>query len=293
MKTKKFRKIVVASVVYSVLILLLLGENTYWDMDDMVTPFFIFTAPVWIFWSAVWVNPERFDSFFRSDSGENIKSRQWVYVDKETAKTHKYYGIGGWALFLAFSYVASFIVGVYIFITFADFLDDLLKIVMALGLTIHIVVFYSLVTHQEYFQKLFIFTFVISILLYIGTTIYLNKLDPRGIADAVRGLIWMVYIVRSKRINITIRHRLRMGEEYLLANGNVDKKDTHRKVTITDNEELNYELLKAVMNGDEKSIRSLLNSGADPNAKNSMGYSAIDYARGHGYSRIERILETF
>lgn len=217
MQTKKFRLSVVISIIYSVFVLLLLGEAERWDLDDMVLPFAVFTAPVWIFWSAVWISPERFEGFFNpklKDDANNPK--RWVYVSEAVAKTHEYYGIGGWALFLAFSYVIGFIVTAYFFLTFIDAFDDVLKAAILLELSIQVFVFYALVTHKQYFQKLFISACILSILLYAGVTIHLNELDPRGIADIVRGLVWIVYVVRSKRINITTRNRYRKREEHLL-----------------------------------------------------------------------------
>jgi len=295
MKTKKFRMTVVISIVYSVFVLLILGEEEYWDLDDMVLPFAVFTAPVWIFWSSVWVSPERFERFFNPDLKKNGTAQEkWVYVSEKVARTHKYYGISGWAFFLAFSIAAGFPISAFMLFSFIDVISDIMKVAVILELSLSVFVFYALVTHNIYFQKIFIITYVILVMLFGGIAIYSNYLDPRSIADMIRGLIWMVYVIRSKRINITTRHRFRRGDENLIVTAQNESSSTNNEKTPASkasSEELNYNLLKAVMHENTDKVIELMRDGADPYARNSLGYSAIDYARGHGYSHIERILK--
>jgi hypothetical protein len=49
-------------------------------------------------------------------------------------------------------------------------------------------------------------------------------------------------------------------------------------------------LVEAVISNDLNLVKSLVSEGANPKAKNKMGYAALDYARGHGFSDIETYL---
>ncbi len=55
--------------------------------------------------------------------------------------------------------------------------------------------------------------------------------------------------------------------------------------------DVNDDLVTAVTNNDIKVVANCLALGANPNKVNKTGYSAIDYARGHGYSDIQDVLE--
>lgn len=51
------------------------------------------------------------------------------------------------------------------------------------------------------------------------------------------------------------------------------------------------ELFEATRAGDFSRVKVLVASGANPNVKDSSGYSPADYARGHGFSEIQEFLE--
>ena len=54
---------------------------------------------------------------------------------------------------------------------------------------------------------------------------------------------------------------------------------------------LEEELISAVNNHQADRVETLVNEGANPNLKNELGYSALDYARGHGYDIILKYLQ--
>ena len=60
------------------------------------------------------------------------------------------------------------------------------------------------------------------------------------------------------------------------------------KIEIND---VNNDLILAISNNDMKAVINCLALGANPNKKNSDGYTAIDYARGHGFRDIHDVLE--
>ena len=67
-----------------------------------------------------------------------------------------------------------------------------------------------------------------------------------------------------------------------------------KSATITVKEKTHDEidsLISATINNDINSVIEILNSGANPRTKDSSGYTAIDYARGHGYNAIQELLE--
>lgn len=52
------------------------------------------------------------------------------------------------------------------------------------------------------------------------------------------------------------------------------------------------ELFEATRAGDFGRVQALVASGVNPHMKDSSGYSAADYARGHGFSEIENFLKS-
>lgn len=54
--------------------------------------------------------------------------------------------------------------------------------------------------------------------------------------------------------------------------------------------EKDEQLFEATRAGDLSRIQTLIASGANPHAKDASGYTAEDYARGHGFSEIETFL---
>jgi len=250
MKTKstKFRIYVVLSVVWAVIVLLSVTGNArdYWDFSDYAIPFTIFTAPVWILWSSVWVWPSKFDAFF--DPKPNSKDlKQWVNVDETTAKTHPYYGVGGWAILITIGLFLAPIRILSEFYTQDVNFDDVAHIsgFMALyraeeiinwllsGLSL--ITAYCLLSHKAGFQKLYLTLVLVSIFVPIvdavavidvfensGVKIGVNDLFSgqeifRQIAVSIASLLWVMYVFRSKRINITTRKRLRKKHMHLLS----------------------------------------------------------------------------
>lgn len=51
------------------------------------------------------------------------------------------------------------------------------------------------------------------------------------------------------------------------------------------------ELFEATRAGNLDRVKELIESGANPNAKDSSGYTPVDYARGHGFHEIQKFLK--
>lgn len=69
-----------------------------------------------------------------------------------------------------------------------------------------------------------------------------------------------------------------------------EKLSTNRVVAAESVPDLTIKLIDAVTANDIKLVSNLLAVGADPSSKDSNGYSAIDYARGHGHDAVLGVL---
>ncbi len=56
--------------------------------------------------------------------------------------------------------------------------------------------------------------------------------------------------------------------------------------------EQSINLIEKVIDNDIDGVNMALYNGGNPNEINSTGYSALDYARGHGYAAIQHILQS-
>jgi hypothetical protein len=66
---------------------------------------------------------------------------------------------------------------------------------------------------------------------------------------------------------------------------------TEEAEPIPHNPTLDEELFGAVIAGELRRVKYLVASGANPNTKNSMGYSPLDHARGNCHTEIEEFLK--
>ena len=248
-RTSKFRLFVVLSVVWLIIVLLSISGNArrYWDFSDYAIPFFIFTIPVWVFWSSVWVWPSRFNEFFDSKTNPTkSKSKGWVIVEEHIAKTHPYYGVGGWAILVIIGLVLSPLRMLFEFYSQSiDFnnvshisgfmlLYRMEEIANWLVSGLCVLAAYYLISYKAAFQKLYLIIFIAGIFIPIIDTIavvqvfrnsgininfndiFTGKEMGRQFAMSIVGLFWLLYVFRSKRINITTRNRLRRKHMHLL-----------------------------------------------------------------------------
>jgi hypothetical protein len=249
LKSTKFRILVVLSIVWAVIVLLAVTGNasSYWDFADYAIPIVMFTAPVWLFWSSAWIWPSKFKDFFNSTSNSK-DNNQWVYVEESVAQTHVYYGVGGWATLIVLVLALSPLKMLVEFYADNINLDDLAHIsgfvaVHRFGeVTTWILAGFSFLTlfylikHKPYFQKMYLILVITSIIfLIINTIVAIAVFDNSGInisinefftdqeiikyiALQISSLLFLLYVFKSKRINITTRKRLKKKDMHLLNN---------------------------------------------------------------------------
>ncbi len=231
------------------MVLLVVTGNArrYWDFSDYAIPIIIFTSPVWIFWSSAWIWPSKFDDFFNSKSNTNSKElKRWVYVDNSVAQTHIYYGVGGWAVLIIIGLILSPLRVLGEFYTQdINFNDAALisgfmtlyraeEIANWLVSGLSVITAYYLLTHKPAFQKLYLTLVLVSIFMPVvdtiavfavfqnsGINIDINDLYTKHeiikqIAMTIVSLLWLLYVFKSKRINITTLKRLRKKHMHLL-----------------------------------------------------------------------------
>jgi hypothetical protein len=225
----RFRLLVVISVIYVALV------STTYNLD--FNKFIWLVSPIWVFWSSVWIWSSTFENFFgvSEQAKKNKELNEWVYWDTERAKKHKYYGIKGWALLLAIGIGFSIIGSVFIEVFNAVLeIDDALvekypdykqvlifsNIQYWVSVVLSLIVLYLLISHKESFQKSYVIVYIFSLitdtLLLLATEIKFDDAIYIILQTAIyliAGFIWLIYVLKSKRINLTTRKRIKKKYE--------------------------------------------------------------------------------
>jgi len=228
----RFRLLVVISVIYVALTSSRLGDYGF-DFDDFIW----LVSPIWVFWASVWIWSSTFENFFgvSEQAKKNKELNEWVYWDTERAKKHKYYGIKGWALLLAIGIGFSIIGSVFIEVFNAVLeIDDALvekypdykqvlifsNIQYWVSVVLSLIVLYLLISHKESFQKSYVIVYIFSLitdtLLLLATEIKFDDAIYIILQTAIyliAGFIWLIYVLKSKRINLTTRKRIKKKYE--------------------------------------------------------------------------------
>ncbi|MCG7930891.1 MAG: DUF2569 family protein [Candidatus Thiodiazotropha lotti] len=243
----KFRLFLFLSIAWFVIVILAVSVNdkSYWDIPDYAIRILIFTSPVWIFWSITWIWPSIFNSFFTHKS--NSKDlKKWIYVEESVAQTHEYYGISGWAFLIVLGlllspakiliefYAEDIIVSDFAHINGIVALYRIEEITNWLLACFCLLTLYYLIKHKPEFQKLYLILMLSFILLPIVDTfavisvfknadinltvddLYTSQEISRQIAASITSLFWIIYVYKSKRINITTRKRLKRKHMQML-----------------------------------------------------------------------------
>ena len=181
---------------------------------------------------------------------------QWVYLNNKIAKKSELYGISGWAIFLLIAITVPVILNVTALMELISSINaigesteeffkenpeyGLLYLVLSIQTLIFAVLsstlVYLLVTHKESFQRFFIAILVIELTLDVILSIWMANVMNINYSDILKdiesfilylnGVICLLYVVKSKRINLTTKKRIR--EKYLdvhiLENGNNTEK---------------------------------------------------------------------
>ena len=241
-KTVKFKLTVVFSVIYVIFVsLIVFSEASRYDgIADQLLPILIFTSPVWIFWVCVWIWPNKFFN------PKNDELKKWIAVTREEAQRHRFYGVSGWSVLLVIGLFFSpfrILLGFYKeeidlsqFAHISGF-ETLYRVeeVTNWGLAgLSWIIIYVLFSHKSKFQIIFLLYFLISFIVpfvdaiavvnvFKGSNIEIKFEDVfpeqeliRHIAMIFTSAIWVFYVFRSKRINITTRFRYRKRDEHLL-----------------------------------------------------------------------------
>ena len=199
-----------------------------------------------------------FNRFF--DIGDKMEKKnnpeQWVYLNNKIAKKSELYGISGWAIFLLIAITVPVILNVTALMELISSINaigesteeffkenpeyGLLYLVLSIQTLIFTVLsltlIYLLVTHKESFQRFFITILVIELTLDVILSIWMANVMSINYSDILKdiesfilylnGVICLFYVVKSKRINLTTKKRIR--EKYLdvhiLENGNNTEK---------------------------------------------------------------------
>ena len=199
-----------------------------------------------------------FNRFF--DIGDKMEKKnnpeQWVYLNNKIAKKSELYGISGWAIFLLIAITVPVILNVTVLMELISSINaigesteeffkenpeyGLLYLVLSIQTLIFTVLsltlIYLLVTHKESFQRFFIAILVIELTLDVILSIWMANVMNINYSDILKdiesfilylnGVICLFYVVKSKRINLTTKKRIR--EKYLdvhiLENGNNTEK---------------------------------------------------------------------
>ena len=199
-----------------------------------------------------------FNRFF--DIGDKMEKKnnpeQWVYLNNKIAKKSELYGISGWAIFLLIAITVPVILNVTVLMELISSINaigesteeffkenpeyGLLYLVLSIQTLIFTVLsltlIYLLVTHKESFQRFFITILVIELTLDVILSIWMANVMNINYSDILKdiesfilylnGVICLFYVVKSKRINLTTKKRIR--EKYLdvhiLENGNNTEK---------------------------------------------------------------------
>lgn len=229
-KTSRFRLYVVISLIWS--LVAMSGYRV--DLGEFIGR----TIPIWVFWASVWIWPEKLQWAF--GVGDKLKRKkelnEWVYLDKETAQKSELYGVGGWAIVFIIAAVIPVALNIAILTDSINFsiidgstyseehlgygLYDLVSNVLSWTfVTLTLLSVYLLLKHNKVFQKFFIVLFFIGltsdIVLFIWMINILNYSDNDALQAAIAfkayivGVIWLFYVLKSKRINLTTRKRIK------------------------------------------------------------------------------------
>jgi hypothetical protein len=170
----------------------------------------------------------------------------WVYVDETVAKSHKYYGAGGWAVLLLLGLFVSpirILADFYkesINLSEFDHINGFAALYYAEAATnwllagACLIAAFMLIAGNKNFPKMYITIFLLGIVIPIvdafaviavfeNSGLYLNFTDilppeeiGKHIGSTLVGFIWVLYVLFSKRINITTQHRLKYKHRSLL-----------------------------------------------------------------------------
>jgi len=235
--TTKFRLLVVLSIVWIVFTMTVDG--------NIPKPFvlIVVNSPVWVFWSSVWIWKSKFENFF--GVGEKAKRKkelnEWVYWDIARAKKHKLYGIKGWALLLSIALILPNIIhialGIYPFELIGQVNELMIeeyagyKELLVIGSIqtwiftgLSLFTLYLLISHKDNFQKFYVILFISSLIsdlaYFIATIQILNMGENDALMAAfhtfrfyISGFIWLLYVLKSKRINLTTKNRIKKRYE--------------------------------------------------------------------------------
>ena len=164
----------------------------------------------------------------------------WIYPDKSVVLKHKYFGIKGWAFLLAFSLVLPLILNLIVLtIPMGSFesmpiIDVFIGALRALQNWFvwiywvggNLVLFYMLIKHKSNFQVAFLLFTTISIVFYLyiifNNVSYAINLDAVAFDgrkfrqlffEPIKSLIvnfgWILYVLKSKRINLVTKGRVK------------------------------------------------------------------------------------
>lgn len=145
----------------------------------------------------------------------------WVDINKEAAKSHPLYGVKGWAALLVAYLIVKALFIYLVFVSKDPIVNSMVLISVAWLLTSS----FLLIAHKKSFQTFLGTYWIITILGSLGTllpdvslelsTAYpWSTLGGRLLYGGVH-LLWLGYIWKSARINVTCRNRVRRNDQFV------------------------------------------------------------------------------
>jgi hypothetical protein len=145
---------------------------------------------------------------------------EWVYLPQELAEQHPLHGIGGWTGLLLALMVLGTVLALVPMFQLGSYLSDGGGLVVAIFLAVlavqivNVVAIVLLVNRSPAFPPTFVALTVIGLVL----TVVLFALGDVGIGNIVgmiTQILWLCYVLMSKRVNVTFRRRVEREDEWL------------------------------------------------------------------------------
>ena len=131
--------------------------------------------------------------------------------------------------------------------------------------------------------------FFFGFIVWIAYTLFLALLVIiSGMGSNSGGMEYIVFIIYITSGIFLIYYLSKQTTE--INNNNFINEEVGNEHIVEIND-INNDLIAAIANNDIKAVINCLALGVNPNKINNTGYTAIDYARGHGYGDIQNLLE--
>jgi hypothetical protein len=143
----------------------------------------------------------------------------WVYLAQELAEQHPLHGIGGWTGLLLALMILGAAIGLWALfqlgglLAYGGLIVVLFLAVLAVQI-LNIVTIVLLINRSPAFPPTFIALSVISIVLTL-ILLALGDFSVGNIIGMISQILWLCYVLMSRRVNVTFRRRVEREDEWL------------------------------------------------------------------------------